>query len=209
MAKKAVTKRVLESTVKPYELMLIMSSDLREPEVKKKLKEITDMIEKAGGKITHEDFWGKRNLAYRIGKHSEGYYMVYNTEMLNQSLSELKEHLRIEKDVIRSMILTLPEGHTYTKYDLDAIVEEKKKPSHRPSHRPSYAKRPEDQPVPEKKAKVIEEKKEEEPKKEPARTDTGGEVKKKEAKEDKTDKEKDADLDKKLDEILEGEDLKL
>ncbi len=187
MAKKVKTERKVESVLKPYELMIIVSSDLREPEVKKRLKEITDMIEKSGGKMLHEDFWGKRKLAYRVGKHSEGYYMVYNAEIHNTFLPELKHHLRIEKDVIRSMILTLPEGHTYTKYDLDAIVEEKKKPSR---SKPSFAKRPEDRPVPEK--KTVKAEKEE------------GEGKK-----DKPEKKKDLDLDKKLDEILEGEDLKL
>ena len=123
MAKKTVTKRVVEVSINPYELMLILSPDLRETEITKKLKEIVDIIEKAGGKITNEDFWGKKALAYRIKKHNEGIYMVYNIELPNNFLNELKGFLRIEKEVLRSMILSLPANYVYTKYNLDASEE--------------------------------------------------------------------------------------
>jgi len=80
MAKKTTIIREIENVLRTYELMIIISADLREPEAKKVLKEVTDLIEKSGGKITNEDFWGKRDFAYRIGKHSEGYYIVYNAQ---------------------------------------------------------------------------------------------------------------------------------
>jgi len=127
MVKKTVAKREVEVSINPYELMLILNPELRESEVKKKLKEIVEVIEKAGGKITHEDFWDKKTLAYRIQKHYEGIYMVYNIELPNNFLNELKGHLRIEKKVLRSMILSLPADYTYTKYDLEAPEEKPKK----------------------------------------------------------------------------------
>jgi len=127
MAKKATaTKREVETVINPYEIMLILNPELRESEIKKKLKEITGVIEKAGGKITHEDFWDKKDLAYKIKKHWEGIYMVYNLELPNTFLNELKNHLRIEKDILRSMLLALPSDYTYTKYELEVEEEPKK-----------------------------------------------------------------------------------
>ena len=184
MAKKIVAKREIVVTINKYELMIILNPELRESDIKKKLKEITDMIEKADGKITHEDFWGKRDFAYRIKGNGQGHYMVYNMELPNVFLAELKEHLRIEKEVIRSIILKLPEDHVYTSYDLDAPVEKPKpSPSHHQSKRNVSIKH--NPPVAKKEEKV-----KEEPKKETKDVD-------------------EKELDKKLDEVIGGEDLKL
>lgn len=135
MTKKTVTKREVTVVANKYELMLILNPELRESDVKKKLKEITDMIEKADGKILHEDFWGKRDLAYRIKGNHQGYYMVYNLELTNVFIAELKEHLRIDKEVVRSMLIKLNDDHTYTKYDLTAEPVEERKPSRSDSKR--------------------------------------------------------------------------
>ncbi len=219
MAKKIKTERKVESVIRPYELMLILSPELRETEITKKLKEITDMIEKAGGKITSEDFWGKKTLAYKIQKHLEGIYMVYNTELPSQFLTELKNYLRIEKDVLRSMIINIPGDYTYVKYDIKNMAEEKSK---KPARTGTSGERRNSQknisikhnsPIiqPKKKEEVIEKKTED--KKEIAEEKTKeikDEVKKEEKKEEsKENKERESELDKKLDEILGGEDLKL
>ena len=128
MAKKTTAiKQEIVTQINPYEFMLILNPDLRETEIKKKLKEIVDIIEKAGGKINEEDFWGKKTLAYRINKFDEGIYVVYNLEMPNTFLKEFKDHLRIEKEVLRSMIIKLPADYVYTKYDIEGSSEEPEK----------------------------------------------------------------------------------
>ena len=127
MSKKVTTEHEVDSSLNKYEVMLILNPDLREPEVKKKLKEIEEMVQKAGGKITQEDFWGKKFLAFRIKGQTEGVYMVYNFELPSNFLHELKEHMRIEKDILRSMIIKVPANFTYTKYDADTTPEDKPK----------------------------------------------------------------------------------
>lgn len=199
MAKKTVTKREVEVSINPYELMLILNPELRESEIKKKLKEITGMIEKGGGKITNEDFWDKKNLAYRVKKHWEGIYMVYNIELPNNFLNELRNYLRIEKEVLRSMFLKLPADYTYTKYDLEAVAEEEKKEKRSFKKNVSIKHN----------APIIA------PKPAPAKTEESKtEEKKEDTKEEKVVKKEikdvdEAELDKKLDEIIGGEDLNL
>ncbi len=130
MAKATETtpKEVAEAKNSLYELMLILSPELRESEVKKKLKELVEMVEKAGGRVTEEDFWGRRKLAYPIKKNKEGIYTIYNLELPASLIDELKEHLRIEKDILRSMLLSLPAGYVYTKYDLETAEKSKERP---------------------------------------------------------------------------------
>lgn len=189
MAKKATaTKRKVETEVKLYELMLILDPNLRESEIKKKLKDTEDMVEKAGGKVVHQDFWGKRPMAYCLKGHREGVYVVYNLELPNSYIKELREHLRIEKELLRSMILSLPEGHVYTKYDLDKAKER------------AAPKRTENRRSSDRKNVSIKHS-----------TPTVG-AKAEEKKEEDKEKGKEVDekaLDEKLDKILEGDDLNL
>jgi small subunit ribosomal protein S6 len=124
---KANVPQGAESDVSLYELMIIWNPELRESEQKKRMEDFEDMIEKGGGKFTQKDFWGKRPLAYRIKAKSDGVYMVYNVELPTHFIKEVRELLRIDKEVVRSMILTLPAGHTYTKFDLTMAEEPKKK----------------------------------------------------------------------------------
>jgi small subunit ribosomal protein S6 len=123
----ATVPKGAESNVSLYELMIILNPELRESEVTKKLGEFEEMITKSGGKVTQRDLWGKRPLAYRIKKKDEGVYMVYNAEMPASFLKEIKEALRIDKEVIRSLVIRLPEGHVFTKFDLTYVREEPKK----------------------------------------------------------------------------------
>ena len=123
----ATVPKGAESDVSLYELMLILNPELRESEVNKKLGEFEEMIGKNGGKITQRDLWGKRPLAYRIKKKNEGVYMVYNLELPGSFLKELKEALRIDKEVVRSLVIHLPKGHVFTKFDLTYVREEPKK----------------------------------------------------------------------------------
>ncbi|MBN2096778.1 30S ribosomal protein S6 [Candidatus Peregrinibacteria bacterium] len=199
-----------------YELMLILSPDLRESEIKKKLKELTDMIEKADGRVVTEDFWGRRNLAYRLKRHNEGIYMVYNLELPGAFLKELKQHLRIEKEVLRSMIIKLPAGHAYTKYDLDAPVElkERKEKPKKYSTKNENISIKHNAPIiaPKKKAEEVkeetEEVKEEMSAEEPEKKEKAGKDKKAEPKREEKEIDE-SELDKKLDAIIGGEDFNL
>ena len=134
-AKTANDTATTESDIKAYELMFILQPELRESEVKKKLTETEDFITKAGGKVTHTDLWGKEQMAYNIKGHSEGIYVVYNLELPTNVLGELDEHLRLEKDVIRHMVVTLPGDYKYIKYE-DQPEEEKAEKEEKPERAP-------------------------------------------------------------------------
>jgi len=123
----ATVPKGAKSDVSLYELMVILNPELRESEVKKKLEDFEETVVKGGGKVVHQDFWGKRPLAYRIKKKDEGIYTVYNLELPTSFLVEMKQALRIDKEVVRSLITKLPAGHVYTKFDLTYVREESKK----------------------------------------------------------------------------------
>ena len=167
--------------VGPYEIMMILNPDLRESEVKKHLADFEEALEKSGGKIAERDFWGKRALAYRLKRKDEGIYMIYNAELPAKFIKELKEMLRIDKELLRSLVIKLPVGHKYTKFDLTLEPKESK--------RDFMYKKPMNVSV--------------------KHSGTVKSVKPKEAVEDKGQEANKVDLEKKLDEIIGGGDLKL
>jgi len=140
MAKKPeVMASEKEVVLRKYELMFILQPELLESSVEKKLKEIEKFIEENHGKVDMRDLLGKKKLAYRIAKHDEGIYVVYNLTLPTSLNAELDEYMRIEKEVIRFLLTSLDENYKYQTYEEVVLAkpvvpteevktEEKKKP---------------------------------------------------------------------------------
>lgn len=94
---------------KEYELMVILKPLLPEDLRSGVQKDIEKLVGKLKGEITATDVWGKRHLAYPIGKHDEGYYVVYNIKMEDSNINEFKSELKHMDDVIRFLV-TIPEN---------------------------------------------------------------------------------------------------
>lgn len=127
MAKKKDVKRVVDAIDKKYELVLVLQPELLESATEKKLKEFEKFLEDNGGTVDMRDNWGKRKLAYKIGPHTSGTYVAYNVTLPSTFNKELDEHMRIDKDIIRYLHLTLRDDYEYSKLEEEKIVEEPKK----------------------------------------------------------------------------------
>jgi len=134
MAKVKDIGRVIDAVDKKYELMLVLQPEMLESAVDKKLREFEKYLEDNGGTVEMKDVWGKRELAYRIGKHSAGIYVAYNITLPTTFNQELDEHLRIDKDVIRFLHISLKNNYEYKKFKEEEVKkEEPKKREGRPS----------------------------------------------------------------------------
>ncbi|MDH5597339.1 MAG: 30S ribosomal protein S6 [Candidatus Peregrinibacteria bacterium] len=121
MAKKAKeAARVVAAIDKKYELMLVLQPDLLESGVEKKLKEFEKFLSENGGTVDMKDNWGKQKLAYKIGRADSGTYVVYNVTLPTTFNQELDEHLRIDKDVIRFLHVSLKDDYAYEKFEEEA-----------------------------------------------------------------------------------------
>lgn len=113
-----------EKEVRGYEVMISLNPDLLESKLKSKLKDFEDFVVKSNGKITSFDNWGRRPMAYKIGKFTEGIYVVYDVLIPTDFVREINEHLRIDADVLRFIIITIPKGYAYTKFAEEPVQEE-------------------------------------------------------------------------------------
>jgi len=146
MAKKKETARVIEAENRKYELMLVIQPELLNSAVEKKLKEFEAFLAENGGSVDMKDIWGKQDLAYRIGKFDQGTYVAYNVTLPSTFNQELDEHLRIDKDVIRFLLMAISDDYEYQTFEEDfapAEEEPQAKKTPVPSRKADTGKKPE------------------------------------------------------------------
>lgn len=84
-----------------YEILLIADPNLGDPEVDALVALIEGYFQKEGGRIQKVERWGKKRLAYLVGRHREGFYVLFVVEGTGQLLREVERRLRVTEGVIR------------------------------------------------------------------------------------------------------------
>ena len=94
--------------MRKYEVMLILPADADEAVVTSAVDRITRVIGGSQGEVTNTDAWGRRRLAFAIGKHTEGYYVVVDFTADPESIGELERVLHLADEVVRFKVLQKP-----------------------------------------------------------------------------------------------------
>ena len=91
--------------MKNYEIMFIVRPTLGEDDVKKVVKDFSEIITKNGGKLTKEENMGQRELAYEIKDFKSGYYFVFEVESKDdKAIKEFDRLALINNDIVRHLI---------------------------------------------------------------------------------------------------------
>lgn len=91
--------------MRQYEIVCIFHPELDETALAAALEKVQGWITEAGGTIDKTDVWGRRKLAYPIQKQTEGQYVLMETTMPPALVSTLESKLRIDQNVMRSLIV--------------------------------------------------------------------------------------------------------
>ena len=86
-----------------YELAVLYHPDL-EIDLDKAAQKVTKIINDNGGKVTAEDNWGKRKLAYKIKGHDHALYVFYTAKLPGETVRKIESALNITDEVIRFLI---------------------------------------------------------------------------------------------------------
>ena len=84
-----------------YESIFICDPVLTDDEQDDLIKTLEKVIESAGAKILKLERWGKRRLAYPIGKHEDGFYVLMILQCDPQFIKELERRYRMIDRIIR------------------------------------------------------------------------------------------------------------
>jgi small subunit ribosomal protein S6 len=87
-----------------YELLYIVHPDL-ESSIDKITGQVRAFIESRKGKITYEENWGKRKLAYPIKKSDVGIYVLWYFEAPKDTLAKIERDIRLTEEIIRYLLI--------------------------------------------------------------------------------------------------------
>lgn len=133
--------------MKNYELMFIVpANDNNENSAKWVIAEVKAEIEKRWWKITYDEFWGIRDLAYKIKHNAKWFYQVFNIEIDWKEISSIETAFNINTNVIRYLFTTIdfewyePYTHEQLKESEEARIQEKNDKKRKPAPKKDYKK---------------------------------------------------------------------
>lgn len=92
-----------------YEGVFIARQDASVSQVEALQNTFAALIEEQGGKVTKREYWGLRNIAYRMKKNRKGHYVLFNIEAGSDAINELDRQLRLNEDVLRHLVVRVDE----------------------------------------------------------------------------------------------------
>ena len=84
-----------------YEHVFLARQDISTQQVEALTKEYTGVIEELGGKVTKNEYWGLRSLAYKIKKSRKAHYSLLNIDAPPDAVAEMERRMGISTDVLR------------------------------------------------------------------------------------------------------------
>ena len=93
-----------------YENVFIARQDISAAQVDQLCDSFTQLIADQGGEVKKREYWGLRNLAYRMNKNRKGHYVLFNIDAPAPAIAELERTMRINEDVLRYLTLRV-ESH--------------------------------------------------------------------------------------------------
>lgn len=88
-----------------YENVFIARQDISGAQVDALADGFTQLITDNGGEVKKREYWGLRNLAYRMRKNRKGHYVLLNLDAPPPAIAELERTMRINEDVLRYLTI--------------------------------------------------------------------------------------------------------
>ena len=92
-----------------YEHVLIARQDISAQQAEALNDQLKALIEEQGGKVAKIEYWGLRNLSYRVKKNRKGHYSLLAIDAPAPAVKEMERQLSINEDVLRWMTVKVEE----------------------------------------------------------------------------------------------------
>ena len=92
-----------------YELVYVVSPDATDEQVAELHTQVESIIQRMHGQLEKTDNWGRRKLAYEIGRHKEGTYVLEVINGDGELMKEIDRRLKVTDLVIRHLVVRVDE----------------------------------------------------------------------------------------------------
>jgi small subunit ribosomal protein S6 len=87
--------------MRSYEHTFIARQDLSPQQAQTLAETYAGVLAEHGAEVTKTEYWGLRNLSYRIRKNRKGHYLHLNVRAPAEAINELERQERLSDDVLR------------------------------------------------------------------------------------------------------------
>ncbi|WP_282609630.1 30S ribosomal protein S6 [Pelagibius sp. Alg239-R121] len=92
-----------------YECVLIARQDIASTQVEGLVEQLSTILTDNQGSVAKHEYWGLRNLAYRIKKNRKGHYVLLNIDAPSDAIHEMERVMRLNDDVLRYLTTRVDE----------------------------------------------------------------------------------------------------
>ena len=92
-----------------YEVVFIVDTETSEDETTRLIEGFQKIVTDLGGTITKTEQMGRRTLAYKIGRKTEGNYFLFEIEGSGREIAELERRMRVSDQVLRYLTVRVDE----------------------------------------------------------------------------------------------------
>ena len=95
-----------------YESVFIARQDVSASQVDTLADELTEIVKSNGGEVAKREYWGLKNLSFRIKRNRKGHYVLFNIEAPAPAVAELERVMRFNEDIIRYLTVRVKQLDT-------------------------------------------------------------------------------------------------
>lgn len=92
-----------------YEHIFIARQDVSAQQVESLTEQFSTIITENGGTIAKGEYWGLKNLAYKVKKNRKGHYQLLNIDAPHAAVAEMERQMSLNEDVLRHITLRVDE----------------------------------------------------------------------------------------------------
>jgi small subunit ribosomal protein S6 len=92
-----------------YEHIVIARQDISPQQAEALNDQLKQLIEEQNGRVAKIEYWGLRNLTYRIKKNRKGHYSLLAIDADPATVKEMERQLSLNEDVLRYLTVRVEE----------------------------------------------------------------------------------------------------
>lgn len=89
--------------------MFIVDTSATDEDITRLNENLQQIIKDQGGVVTKSENMGRRQLAYPIGRKTDGFYVLYEVEGSGREIAELERRMRVNDQVLRYITVRVDE----------------------------------------------------------------------------------------------------
>lgn len=90
-----------------YEIITIIHPNETDDGVQAIIGGLRQQLTSSGGTVRNVDIWGRKKLAFNIGKNDEGIYVLFHAEGPSTLPAEFRAHTKIRDSILRELVVRL------------------------------------------------------------------------------------------------------